>query len=119
MWTGNSVKKLNIIADHFVQSLKQQRKFNLIYVPVAKMRSALGVKNLPKLHFINCEIQRIKKGENASKTNESMYGFFSEFSPLSTFHLAPFELDSIKFHTSEQYVQFKKVKLFHDEVVVH
>ena len=50
-----------------------------------------------------------------SKESEQHVGFFGELNPFSNFHLAPFILDGIKFHSSEQWIQYQKAKLVNDE----
>ena len=51
----------------------------------------------------------------SSKKSESHIGFFGELNPLSNFHAAPFIIEGIKFHSSEQWIQFQKAKLFQEE----
>ena len=45
---------------------------------------------------------------------KNIHAFFGELSPFSNFHKAPFELDNIKFFSSEQFIQWKKATLFKD-----
>ena len=44
----------------------------------------------------------------STRQDANYYGYFSEFNPLSNFHLASFEYDGIKYHTSEQFIQAQK-----------
>ena len=46
--------------------------------------------------------------------NGDVTGFFCELNPLSNFHHAPFSLNNINFHSSEQYIQYVKAQLFKD-----
>ena len=50
-----------------------------------------------------------------SKESDSHVGFFGELNPLSNFHPAPFTHEGITFHSSEQWIQYQKAKLFNDE----
>ena len=56
-------------------------------------------------------------GYNISSKNTEKY-FFGELNPLSNFHRAPFTQDGILFHSSEQWIQYQKAKLFHDEDIM-
>ena len=42
-------------------------------------------------------------------------GFFGELSPFLNFHLANFQLGSLAFHSSEQFIQYQKATLFLDD----
>ena len=46
---------------------------------------------------------------------EGVIGFFRELNPLSKFHCTPFTINSITYHTSEQYIQHQKCVLFGDK----
>ena len=46
----------------------------------------------------------------------NIIAFFSRSSMLSNHYPAPFVKDGVQFHTSEQYLMFKKAKHFNDEV---
>ena len=50
-----------------------------------------------------------------SKESNSHISFFGELNPLSNFHLAPFIHERINFHSSKQWIQYQKAKLFCDE----
>ena len=50
-----------------------------------------------------------------SKESDSHIGFFGELNPLSNFHPAPFTHEGINFHSSEQWIQYQKAKLFNDD----
>ena len=50
-----------------------------------------------------------------SKESDSHIGFFGELNPLSNFHPAPFTHEGINFHSSEQWIQYQKAKLFSDD----
>ena len=54
----------------------------------------------------------------SSKRSDSHIGFFGELNPLSNFHVAPFIIEGIRFHSSEQWIQFQKAKLFQDETTL-
>ena len=49
---------------------------------------------------------------STSKTDTTSVGFFGELNVFSNFHPAVFSLHGIKLHSSEQYVQHQKAKLF-------
>ena len=53
-----------------------------------------------------------------SKEGDDHIGFFGELNLLSNFHPASFTIDGIKFHSSEQWIQYQKVKLFKDDHTV-
>ena len=50
----------------------------------------------------------------SSKQEDRCIGFFGELSPFSNFHTAYMEIDGIKFHSSEQWIQYQKAKFFND-----
>ena len=52
---------------------------------------------------------------SAEKENDSTIVFFTQGSPLSNFHPAPFVKDNIPYTCSEQYIQAKKAELFEDD----
>ena len=52
----------------------------------------------------------------SSKTSETHIGFFGELNPFSNFHTAPFTIEGIWFHSSEQWIQYQKAKLFNDDM---
>ena len=55
-------------------------------------------------------------GYNVSKKESDTHiGFFGELNPLSNFHEAEFTVDGITFHSTEQYIQYQKAKLFGDK----
>ena len=49
-----------------------------------------------------------------SKENDHCVGYFGEINPLSNFFPAPFQLDGIKYFSSEQFIQSTKAKYFGD-----
>ena len=49
-----------------------------------------------------------------SKSNNNTIGFFEELNPLSNFHPCIFEVNGIKFHSSEQFIQYTKSVYFND-----
>ena len=49
-----------------------------------------------------------------SKRNKEVVGFFGELNPFSNFHDITVEVDGIKFHSTEQWIQYQKAKLFGD-----
>ena len=54
------------------------------------------------------------KATSKTSVNGDVIGFFGELNPLSNFHQAPFSLNNINFHSSEQYIQYVKAQLFKD-----
>ena len=51
---------------------------------------------------------------STSKSNDNVIGFFGELNPLSNFHDGSFEWNDIRFHSSEQFIQYQKATLFKD-----
>ena len=51
-----------------------------------------------------------------SKREGNVIGFFGELNALSNFHPAEFELDGIRFPTSEHYIQYTKAMTFGDKL---
>ena len=51
----------------------------------------------------------------SSKEDDNHIGFFGELNPFSNFHEAPFTVDGITYHSSEQFIQYKKAKFFTDD----
>ena len=49
-----------------------------------------------------------------SKENDHCVGYFGEINPLSNFFPAPFQLDGIRYVSSEQFIQSTKAKFFGD-----
>ena len=49
-----------------------------------------------------------------SVSNSECIGFFGELNPLSNFHPAAFNCDGKSFHSSEQYIQWRKAEMFND-----
>ena len=60
---------------------------------------------LKTLHKLPKELDAFKI---SSKTDDYAVGFFGQLNPFSNFHDAPFELDGIRFHSSEQWIQYQK-----------
>ena len=52
----------------------------------------------------------------SSKEDDNHIGFFGELNPFSNFHDALFTVDSITYHSSEQFIQYKKAKFFTDDL---
>ena len=50
----------------------------------------------------------------SSRSNENVFGFFSNLNPFSNFHPASFTYNKHKFHCSEQLIQYTKAKFFGD-----
>ena len=51
-----------------------------------------------------------------SKEDNQCLGFFGGLNPLSNFHTAPFQVNGIKYFTSEQFIQAKKAEYFNDRI---
>ena len=51
----------------------------------------------------------------AERENESTLAFFTQSSPFSNFHKAPFTTDGVKYSCCEQYIQSQKALIFDDE----
>ena len=54
-----------------------------------------------------------------SQSDNTSIGFFGELNVFSNFHPAPFTLHGIKFHSSEEYIQYQKSMLFKDHDTCH
>ena len=50
-----------------------------------------------------------------SKITKEAIGFFGELNPLSNFHPTKFVIEGITYHSSEQFIQHQKCKLFNDK----
>ena len=53
------------------------------------------------------------------KTNDTHIIFSGELSPYSNFHPCKFIVDDQQYHSSEQYIQYKKALTFGDSYVVN
>ena len=58
--------------------------------------------------------KELKLFEKSSKQDSHSIAFFGIINPLSNFHPAVFVLDGVRFHSSEQFIQYQKAKLFKD-----
>ena len=56
----------------------------------------------------------IDRYHSTSKRNKEVIGFFGELNPFSNFHEVSFEMDGVTFHSTEQWIQYQKAKLFGD-----
>jgi ribA/ribD-fused uncharacterized protein len=54
--------------------------------------------------------------KSAEREDERSLAFFTQSSPFSNFHSAPFVKDGVKYLCSEQYIQAEKARIFQDEV---
>ena len=52
--------------------------------------------------------------KDAEKTNDTHLVFARDLSPYSNFHHSPFEINSQKFHSAEQWIQYQKALMFGD-----
>ena len=110
----------------YMETIENERRklrpilFRAKQLPEYKMKSKLeGGKLVIKgksytskcLHLLP---DQLTGNQVSSKENDNSIGFFGELSPFSNFHEASFELDGIVFHSSEQYIQYQKVRLFND-----
>ena len=57
----------------------------------------------------------ISRLDLTSVPHKQELGFFGELNPFSNFHPAPFTQEGITFHSSKQWIQYQKAKLFNDE----
>ena len=53
-----------------------------------------------------------------SKKNPETIEFYGEMNPMSNFYNCEFTVNNLKFHSSEQLIQFNKVKHFGDHVTM-
>ena len=95
--------------------LKQCRKLD-DYKGVCKMEgTVLKIKGKrytrENLHQLPTEVNAFA---STSKSNDNVIGFFGELNPLSNFHDGSFEWNDIRFHSSEQFIQYQKAILFKD-----
>ena len=67
--------------------------------------------SLDNLHNLPKELDVFKI---TSKSNNNTIGFFGELNPLSNFHPCQFEVNGIKFHSSEEFIQYTKASFFND-----
>ena len=67
--------------------------------------------NRENLHTLPDDLDSTKL---CSKTNEEVLAFFGELHPFSNFHQSSFSLEGNIFHSSEQYIQWKKACFFGD-----
>ena len=58
--------------------------------------------------------KNIDRYHSTSKRNKDVIGFFGELNPFSNFHEVSLEIDGIIFHSTEQWIQYQKAKLFGD-----
>ena len=68
---------------------------------------------LNNLHTLPSEINGFRA---ISKTDheKNVIGFFEELNHLSNFHPAPFKINGLTYHSSEQYIQHQKCLVFGD-----
>ena len=64
-----------------------------------------------QLHKLPSDINGFKA---SSKENNGVIAFFGELNPLSNFHVAHFEVNGSKYHSSEQFIQEQKALHFKD-----
>ena len=48
------------------------------------------------------------------KQDQHSIGFFGELNPMSNFHHCEFQVDTIKYHSTEQFIQLQKAKFVRD-----
>ena len=65
-------------------------------------------------HNLNQLPESLSGFASTTKTDTSSIGFFGELNIFSNFHPAIFTPHDITFHSSEQYIQYQKSKLFRD-----
>ena len=53
-----------------------------------------------------------------SRENSDTIGFYGELNPMSNFYNCEFMVNKVRFHSSEQMIQFNKVKHFGDHVTM-
>ena len=70
------------------------------------------------VNTINTLPKSLKPAKISSRTSKNVYGYFGELNPLSNFHHAPFTIDNIRYHCTEQLIQCKKAELFNDHATV-
>ena len=68
-----------------------------------------NLKDLPD--NLNCQ-------QLSSEKSQNVIGFFGELNCLSNFYRSQFELDGIKYHSAEQFIQRQKAILFKKENIV-
>ena len=56
--------------------------------------------------------------EVTSKSDDNTVAFFGELNPFSNFHRCDFICESKNFHSSEQYIQWKKAEFFGDRIAM-
>ena len=63
-------------------------------------------------------LDNLSATEVTSKTDQNTVAFFGELNPFSNFHVCNFTCDGQRFHSSEQYIQWKKAKFFGDSIAM-
>ena len=53
-----------------------------------------------------------------SRENQETIGFYGELNPMSNFYNCEFTVNNLKFHSSEQLIEFNKAKHFGDHVTM-
>ena len=74
-----------------------------------KTYTAAPVRNLDKLPE-DLNVRKI-----AEREDDETLAFFTQSSPFSNFHHAPFTKNGVKYLCSEQYIQAEKARLFNDD----
>ena len=65
------------------------------------------------LHTLPLEINGFMATSKCNAENTTI-GFFGELNPLSNFHPTPFKINGHHYHSSEQFIQQQKCKMFRD-----
>ena len=71
------------------------------------------------VHNMNTLPKEINPATKAERSNDDKIAFFGKESPLSNHHPATFQLNGLKYNSSEQYLMSEKAILFSDEETAH
>ena len=61
--------------------------------------------------------QEINRYNSTSKHDCNSIGFFGELNPMSNFHRCSFDVDGLKYHSAEQFIQKVKADLLKDKTM--
>ena len=67
---------------------------------------------------LNTSPEDLNSYKCTTKENSDIIGFYGELNPMSNFYNCEFTINNLKFHSSEQMIQFNKAKHFGDYVTM-
>ena len=108
-----------VLGTYFIESLSQyvqgfdKEEFDSLDYKLVINGTRYTLNNLHKLPE---DLSAYKASE---RQNDECLAFHGEFSPLSNFHLSPFKIGNLRFHCTEQYIQYKKAMYFGDNLTAN